>query len=371
MHLHTMGATVVSDKMYFTSFDFNALFCMDLKDGHIEYKTYFAEYEKYRKELYAKQIMHNGKIYFIPRSCGKIAIFDIDTEEMNYIEIKEKQDGPIRDAFIGGDYLWMLYANYPAYVLKVNLKTGRYDVINIDWNKVEEEIGYSERTMSSREKCFAFRHAQQVGQLWWMFAEENGYLLIYDWRKNLYKTQSFSYFKNQETIGNVNEKMWMVARNGSRLLEYNYKNQEEKWIELPELKQLPGNNLMIAEQDKYMLFVKQTGMLVVNKDSYESKCFMFTEKKNLMSYLVYEKKVILFPAQGKGLIIFYLEENRIEECKFEWEEKVTNISLEEYFSGCLSECMCELGEFMALEPEKKEKAYQDKGKKIWQNLCKK
>ena len=98
---------------------------------------------------------------------------------------------------------------------------------------------------------------------------------------------------------------------------------------------------------------------------------MFTEKKNLMSYLVYEKKVILFPAQGKGLIIFFLEENRIEECKFEWEEKVTNISLEEYFSGCLSECMCELEEFVALEPEKKEKAYQDKGKKIWQNLCKK
>ena len=112
MYLHTLGATLVEDKLYFTSCDFNALFCMDLREKKIEYKTYFAAFAKYRGGLYARQILYRNKIYFIPRSCNKMAIYDIETEKTAYVEIREKGDGPIRDAFIEGNYLWMLSAGF-------------------------------------------------------------------------------------------------------------------------------------------------------------------------------------------------------------------------------------------------------------------
>lgn len=369
MYLHTLGATLVEDRLYFVSCDFNALFCMDLKEKRIEYKTYFAAYAKYRRELYAKQILYRNKIYFIPRTCNKIAIYDIETEKTVYVEIRDKGEGAIRDAFIEDNYLWMLCAEYPANIFKVNLSTNKYQVLNINWEQVATQIGYSEQTMSPLERNSVFGSARQVGKYWWLFAEAHGYLIAYDWRGNKTSAYSFPALKGKMMTGNVQEKVWIIARDKSEVLEFDYKTNTEKWIELPEIGQIPGDIMRIIEQDEYLLFIKQKGIISVSKKAYRAKCFMFQEEKNLLGYVVYNGKMILPPLSGRGLILFDLSENKIEEYALEWDEKLTNRNLEEVFSGCIEETVCELKEFVELAPIDRKNNFQINGNKIWDVLC--
>lgn len=369
MYLHTLGATLVEDRLYFVSCDFNALFCMDLKEKKIEYKIYFAAYAKYRKELYARQILHRNKIYFIPRTCDKLAIYDIETEKVTYIKVREKGDGPIRDAFVEGNYLWMLCAGYPANIIKLNLSTDKYEVININWEKVAAQIGYSEHAMSPSEKNSVFGGARQVGKCWWLFAEKHGYLIAYDWRGN--KTSSYSYasLKDKATIGNAQEKVWIIARNENRVLEFDYKAGVEKWIEIPEISKIPGDIMRIIEQDEYLFFIKQKGMVSVSKETYRARCFLFQNEKNLLGHVVYNGKMILLPLSGKGLIAFDLSENRIEEYAWEWDKELTNRNLDDFFSGCIEETVCELKEFVQLDSVDRRNNFQTNGDKIWDVLC--
>lgn len=369
MYLHTLGATLVGDKLYFTSCDFNALFCMDLREKKIEYKTYFTAFEKYRSGLYAKQILYRNKIYFIPRMCDKIAIYDIETEKTAYVEIREKGDGPIRDAFIEGNYLWMLCAGYPANIFKLSLSSNKYEVINIDWKRAAAQIGCSEQSISSPEGKSVFCSGRQVGKYWWLFAEKHGYLIAYDWRGSKTKAYSFTSLKDKLTAGNAQEKVWIIARNENRILEFDYKAEEEKWIEIPEISQIPGDIMRIIEQDEYLLFIKQKGMISVSKKAYRAKCFLFQKEKNLFEYVVFKEKMILLPSSGRGMVVFDLAENRIEEYACEWGEKLTNRTLEEIFSGCIEETVCELKEFVQLDPTDNRNNFQTSGDKIWATFC--
>ena len=361
MHLCTMGATVVSDKLYFTSSDFNALFCVDLKDKKILYKTYFTEYGKYRKELYAKQILYNGKIYFVPRACDKVAIFDIGTEEISYIEIEGKGEGPIRDAFIEGNFLWMLYSQYPAHVFKINLTTKKCGLITPNWIRESHMI-------TEPGKYIKFESAKQVDKCWWIFAERQGYLLNYDWRRNEIREYSIECFQGKMMTGNVREKAWMMVRGEDRVLEYDYKNNTKNWLQIREIGQIPGDVMRIIVQDEYILFIKKKGMTVMSKENYAVKNFMFSREKNLICYAVYEGKMILFPAQGKDLIVFYFGDNKIEEYAFVWEKEMTEKNLETYFSGCISEKVCDIAEFVNVASTNRKYDYQDNGKAIWNSI---
>ncbi len=368
MYLHTLGATLVEDRLYFVSCDFNALFCMDLKEKRIEYKTYFAAYAKYRRELYAKQILFKNRIYFIPRTCNKIAIYDIETEKTTYIEIGEKREDTIRDAFIEGNYLWMLYSRYPGNIFKVNLLTNKYEVINIDWNTIFEKIDCTEQIMSDVDIGGA--KAKQVGKYWWMIASKHGYILNYDWKRNKIRVHSLPYFKDKMIAGDIQEKVWIMARNENKVLEYDFENRAEKWLQIQEISQIPGDITGIIEQDDYIFFIKCKGMVVMSKKTHEARLFRFSSDRNVNSYAIYDEKMILLPAQGKGLAVFRFSDSMIEEYTFEWEEKLTNESFKRYFSSFLSEDICELQEFIKLSSEKRKDCDQNRGSVIWNTLCK-
>lgn len=369
MYLHTLGATLTGDGLYFAASDFNALFFMDFKERQIRYKTYFAEFDKSRGELYGKQILHKGKIYFIPRSCNKVAVYDTETEKISYIELRGKGEGLIRDAFIEDNHLWMLYVGFPVQMIKVNLFTGKCDMTAMDWNKVSAQIGYPERSMSPMEKRSVFGSAKQIGKYWWMFAERNGYLVDYDWKGNKVRAEAFAHFRDKAVTADVREKVWIMARDENRALEYNYKEKTENWLCLQGFDEIPGDVMRIVEQDEIVLFIKTKGMAVMQKETHASQSFRFSEEKNLMSRVVYDGKIILLPGQGKGMIVYDLTKGGIEEYAFEWKEKVTGDNLQKYFSGCIREESCKLQDFAGLVPEKRSSRCGNQGKTIWDALC--
>ncbi len=368
MHLHTMGATVVKGKMYFTSYDFNALFYIDIDEKKVVYKTYFEAYAKNRRELYGKQILHAGKIYFIPRLCNKVAIYDTETEKIDYIEIREKGEEPIRDAFIEKNNLWMIYNEYPAYIFKINLSTGRYVIIDFDWSKMEKEINFSERTMSYEDRKAIFRGAKQIGQCWWLLPYRHGHLIAYDWKRNEFKAKTFSYFKDKVVREDVGEKVWLAANDEDRILEYCYKDKTEKWIQLPEISQIPGNITGMFEQGEYLLLLKEKGIIVIQKKNYKAEQFLFVQKKYLSSYIVYGEKMLFFPTRGKGLIIFDMSDNRVQEYDFEWKESITSENVQEYFGGGISDDAYGLEKFAELMLGSRKPDYGNCGTMIWNAL---
>lgn len=369
MYLHIFDATLVEDKIYFADADFNAFFVLDLREKQIEYKTYFKKYAKYKNELYAKQILYGDKIYFIPRFAKEAAVYDLQTGEMAYIEIPVKGEGLIRDAFIENNHLWMLCAGYPAKLCKVDLTTNKYIILYLDWKQVAAQTGYSAQTMSMSERQSTFGYAKQIERTWWMFAEEHGHLVIYDWKKGKTNAITFPYFKNKRVTGNVQEKVWLMARDESRVLEYDFLRQKEKWIDVPAIDGIPGDIMRIIVQERCLMFVKQNGMVVASKDFQEVESFRFSEKKNLMSSIIVDEQIILFPVSGKDLIVFNPQDHTVSEYPFVWDEKLTNENLKEIYAGCLGENICQLQEFVEVilssESNGSQGAGESIGEEIW------
>lgn len=365
MRLHTLGATLVGNRVYFASCDFNGLFCMDLEGKWVVYKARFEKYAKSETTMFGKQILYRDKIYFIPVYGDRIAVYDLMTEEVAYIEIRERGDGPIRDAFIDGNDLWMFYARCPANIFKINLITKRQDLISFDWNTVYEQTGCSKQMMFDLERGTG---AKQIGKHWWVFAASHGYLMDYDWGADRINAYSFPQFKEKMIVGAVREKVWIMARDEDKVLEYDYGNRTEKWLRVQEISRIPGDVMRMIEQDEYLFFIKCRGMAVVNKESGEARYFMFSREKNLMTYVINEGKMILLPTQGKGLAVFRFSDCSLEEYDFEWEESLTDEILEKYFSGYLSDGVCELREFVNFTSGEKGNNDQNSGRLIWNTL---
>lgn len=381
MYLHTLSASLIGDQLYFTSFDFNALFVMDIITGHINYKTYFKKFDKYRKDLYGKQIILKDKIYFIPRRCDKLAIFNIKTEEIEYITLKEKGDNVIRDAFIEGDYLWLLYSQYPCNIFKINLQSNRYYIINIDWEKATVFDHNADKQLDFNN--FLIVAAWRVNDSWWMIEQNNGYLIDYRWKNNFIKIYCPECFKEQNIAGTVIHKhvwkmtgnenkifehMWKMTEDESRIFEYDYNYKLKKMICLPEINQIMGKVRAILEHDNYLLVAKDGGIVSINKKDNSVKKLVYSSKKILLTYVEYLNTLIILPAQGEGGVVFNLLDNEMKEFEFVWNVPLTNDSLEDFFSNCLDECVCGLRKFVELEPNESANRELFCGEKIWNSL---
>lgn len=357
MYLHAIGATLVKDKVYFTSCDFNALFCMDLKEKRIEYKTCFEAYSKWTIELYEKQILYEGKIYFIPRNCNKVAVYDIKTERMNYIEVPEKGEEVIRDAFIEDGCLWMLYARCPIKIFKVNLTTCKHEIINVEWKCSKEDVVH---------------HAKKIGDNWWMFVRNKGCLINYNWKKN--KIKKIQYIKNLENKyfqSDIQEQAWVMPKDENRILEYDYNSGGEKWIYLPEMNQFSSGVVKVILYDGYVVALKSEGMALINRKTDAIKYYRFSMEKLLSNYVIYNNKMILFPAQGKRLLVLDISGESVSEYDFEWDEKLTGESMEKFFMGNLSERMCSLssfGELIGSNDRQNSNSGKGNGSNIWNVL---
>ncbi len=364
-----MGAVLAEDKAYFVSCDFNALFCMDLKKKQVEYKTYFTAHSKDRKELYDKHILHEKKIYFIPRMSERVAIYNLETERQSFIDVNIESAFRICDAFIEENYLWMLSEIYPAIVIKINLKTHHCEIINLNWKDIYSRLGVPIQSISDLEKQVMFSGAKRVGDFWWIFMFKHGNIVIYNWKTGEVETFSCARLKGKRTVGIVDNKIWLTSWEGDRILEYDCKRKTEKWINQPQIEKIFSHTLGIFEYGKYIFVIKQTGIMVVDKENYAVKWHEFLREKNLRCYIAYGNNLIFFPAVGRGLIVFRMLDNTIEEYEFKWEESLTYENFKKYFSCSLSECACGLEEYeKVVKKIEQPKSCQRQGQEIWKVL---
>lgn len=357
MFLHTIGSTLFGDKIYFTSCDFNALFCMDLKERRIEYKNCFEVHSRWKSELYEKQILHQNKIYFIPRNCNKVAVYDIETEKINYIEVPDKGGAVIRDSFIEDGCLWMLYAVCPVKIFKVDLVTGKYEVINVEWRCSNEDV---------------IQYAKRIGDNWWMLVSNQCCLINYNWKKNkIMKSHYFKNLKNNFFRGDIQEQVWVISKDTNVLIEYDYHDETEKCVPLPELDKFSSEVINVILYKEYVVVLKREGIALINNRINTIKYYRFLAEKRLLNFVIYNNKMILFPARGRGLLVLDTLTESIREYDFEWNEKLTKENMEKFFRGNLSERVCNLASFedLIISGSKRESdSSKNNGSNIWKAL---
>lgn len=322
MYLQMQDATFIEDRVYFASANFNALFCLDLKERRLDYVTYFSMYPKSQKELYGKQILHGKKIYFIPRLCHHMAVYDIDTKEIFYIDIAEKKaDKVIRDAFIEGNELWMLCNSYPCEIFKVDLSTHQYQFIDVDCEMVDAYLEEDKLRKDSLRINFAKREGE-------------------DWQIEL-------------TVGK-----WIT---------YNWKQGKVKSVY--EKENLPFGAERMIEGKDIRFYMKLNGMVVVHKETKEIQEFSFKKKKSLLAWVFYEDKYLIFPTIGRGMLVFDTKSRMLEEYELEWHLPLTNDSVKDYFEGCLTERGYELDDFLQwVDGQETQSRTLENGKAIWKRL---
>lgn len=55
--------------------------------GNVEYICAFPGYDMWEVHLFGKTIYHDGKLFFLPQASNQLAIFHLDTKEVQYIEL--------------------------------------------------------------------------------------------------------------------------------------------------------------------------------------------------------------------------------------------------------------------------------------------
>lgn len=322
MHLQMEDATCIEDRVYFASANFNALFCLDLKERRIDYVNYFSIYPKSQKELYGKQILHGKKIYFVPRWSRHIAIYDIDTREICYIEIVEKrEDRIIRDGFIEGNELWMLSDAYPCEIFKVDLSTHQYQFMEADCKVADAYLEENKLRNDSLRLNFAKREGNN-----WQIRLTIGKWMDYDWKEG--------------RIRSVYDK-----------------------------KDLPFGAYRMIEGKDIRFYMKFNEMIVLHKETEEIQEFTFKKKKILLAWVFYEGKYLIFPEFGKEMLVFDTKSRMLEEYTLEWNQPLTDDNVKNYFEGYLTERGYDFDDFLQwIAGQEVQNKTSENGKEIWKHL---
>lgn len=110
------------------SYDFNAVFKVDMQTGASNYFGLIPNEELDKKRLYTKAVRVGGKVYFVPFRAEEIAVYDIKKDciyKIPYENLikKEKQEKSVNMRFSAsvayGKYLFILPSRYPG-VLRID-----------------------------------------------------------------------------------------------------------------------------------------------------------------------------------------------------------------------------------------------------------
>ena len=190
----------IDDKTAYASCsDFNALFKIDLLSGDCTYIDTFSQEKLGGKRLYANGVLNKNKIYFIPTRASAISVYDLETNLIEYIAIKEEFENreyntncKFSEAFVYGDYIYILPWTYPA-VVRLNC--------------LDNTLAYMTENLPTNNYVFRLGSAQ-VGNKIYMPNTTDNLVLEIDLENETI---------TQHHIGNQNNGSWSVVLDGDCL----------------------------------------------------------------------------------------------------------------------------------------------------------
>ena len=136
--IHIETATLNNGILWFITKEMPYLYMMDIKTGDVKQRAKIRAYSNFEPYQYLSMIFHKRKIYMIPWNANKISIYNISTEELNFIQLDKRY---INCHFCGAtvieDFLFT-FSTYSPVVLRFNMVNYNIDYIKFNIEKKRE-----------------------------------------------------------------------------------------------------------------------------------------------------------------------------------------------------------------------------------------
>lgn len=123
-------------RLWFTSIEYNALFCVDKAEGTMHYMGSFPGEQWFCWRLYAQVVAYEQKLYFVPCTATEIGVYDMETHQFSKINFGlQKDENDISDihymkkftsGFVYGGKLFLMPCCYPHMVI-YDIATGKIE----------------------------------------------------------------------------------------------------------------------------------------------------------------------------------------------------------------------------------------------------
>lgn len=132
------------ENIWFTDFDYNALYKINKKNKCVELIGIFPEEKIIQRSLYTSMVIYENKIYFTPYSAREIGVYDIEKNIFEKIKIDlphknnylEWKNGKFLKSIVLKDKIYFIPYYYPG-ILCYEVKTGKFFCFD-DWVDVIE-----------------------------------------------------------------------------------------------------------------------------------------------------------------------------------------------------------------------------------------
>lgn len=202
------------------SYNFNAVFKVDIRSGAADYFGLVPNEEIKKKRLYMKAVKIGGKVYFVPFSAKEIAVYDITRDniyKIGYEELvtKEKQLRSNNARFSGcvayGKYLFITPAKYPS-------------ILRID--TTDDTIVAYDAWVTEKEYFFK-KDVTVDGEYMYIPSCSNDLVLRFNMRECMGKLIHVGeHNKGCWSMCKVDEYFWLAPQNEGTIIRWNPKNGE-------------------------------------------------------------------------------------------------------------------------------------------------
>lgn len=219
---------------WFTSYDFNALFKMDMQTWKAEFVGVFTDENPNGSRLYSCITSHEGKLYFAPLSAKEIAKYDPEQGSFEKISLREPQ-GNIKSKYWPGfkfstavqykNYVFFVPCSYPA-IVRLDTSTDQLDYFS-DW------LDELERLTTDFNDVYFWHKAVVIGSSLITAACNSNAVLVFDMETGASTVREIGDKANRfSDICYDGSDFWLSPRNEGPIVKWNM--ESNKWVEFGE-----------------------------------------------------------------------------------------------------------------------------------------
>ncbi len=222
------GAYDSSDNcLYYFGGNINGFFRMNVQEKKVHLLNSLENIE-YSNEMYAQGVVIDGKAYFPPRNALKLAIYDIESDELNFFDLYTESQ--IKEWGIAPSLNGYHILQKKEYIFFIF----RDRAVCVKWNIIDGSTSYI--TYNDAEFMILAKDFESSGNIYYFpLISANG-MLEFDIDKEEFKKHTFTN-ENQaySSILRLNNKMLFIPMKGTQILVWDTVNNCEVSIKIEDL----------------------------------------------------------------------------------------------------------------------------------------
>ncbi|HWT73632.1 MAG TPA: hypothetical protein VN258_02790 [Mobilitalea sp.] len=368
--IRTISPALIDDNIYMFSWEYNALYCYNMKTENINYITNFSQEDSMKQYLYSETIVYGTKIYYSPCSEKSMAVYDTGTGNVEYVLLEK--EGYNNYNIIRIDWhIFILPIYYSSKVFILDVRSNTITTIPTSYDST-----------ISNFKNFGliplFYGDIIVGDKIWRVCRIGTFLQTYDYNNNI-----FDYYEvncNAKSFGDITfdgTDFWILPNGNDNILRWNSQSKTVTEINIfTEIEKADENILyhkicyinggvwLIPCFADVIIRIDVENLEII-KISYENIAGFskdYDSAQTFNDYVIHDNNLLLFPYKSNAIVSIDVETYTVEalptQIKFdnneiEWVNNITHGdgTKEDKFYNCshtYEERVCSLSQFIQI-----------------------